>query len=164
MTSCLKFTDDHNWKYDLDTCDTTPRFRLPKLETGVMGEVTPRKVTPRDRNKPEQWATSQCKVCDDTLCYYQDTEAEGPGHKFPRIVLKGVVGQELNTDTSYQRAIHEAKWRMSMGQTVEGSQDWRLPHSVLPARPGKMLICMLSQNGSIYRQLGYTARCNLMIF
>ena len=41
--------------------------------------------------------------------------------RLPRIILHGVVGQELKTDTSYQRAIMEARYRVSAAPANTGT-------------------------------------------
>ena len=151
----LRHTSQERHLVETDTRKT--KFRLPKL----VADETP-KSSPRDTfvNHPlykydfleEEYHLGGEELYENevdhiTKCLYckydyfsQEAEAEGTAAKFPRIVLKGVVGQELDTDTSYQRVINEAKWRMSMGEQPMESEDWRLPHATLPARPGRVWI------------------------
>ncbi|ELU13058.1 hypothetical protein CAPTEDRAFT_200115 [Capitella teleta] len=60
-----------------------------------------------------------------------------PSNALPRLVVRDPVGVPLNTDTGFQRRIHEARQRMAGpdGHRSMEEGDWRLPHSLLPSRP-----------------------------
>ncbi|XP_023933387.1 uncharacterized protein LOC106167849 isoform X3 [Lingula anatina] len=55
--------------------------------------------------------------------------------RFPKIVLRDTKGKELDTDSVYQQALYEAKWRQTHGEQPINPEEWRLPHGKLPARP-----------------------------
>ena len=55
--------------------------------------------------------------------------------QLPMIVVRDRVGHKLDTDTSYQRTINEARWRIAHGETALEPEEWRLPRAPLPARP-----------------------------
>lgn len=66
---------------------------------------------------------------------HEDVSTYSNTSRFPRIILKDAVGRELDTESVYQRAISETKWRAHHGQQSEKPEEWRLPHDFVPARP-----------------------------
>ena len=55
--------------------------------------------------------------------------------QIPRVVVRDHLGRELNTQTAYQEAITRARWRRRYRLVPLESEEWRLPHGILPARP-----------------------------
>ncbi|KAK2176138.1 hypothetical protein NP493_681g01037 [Ridgeia piscesae] len=53
----------------------------------------------------------------------------------PKIVLRDILGRELDTNSEQQRLINAARWRVSHGLGVRQPVEWRLPHVSVPARP-----------------------------
>ena len=53
----------------------------------------------------------------------------------PMIVLRDILGRELDTNSVQQRLINAARWRVANGRGVRHPDEWRLPHVPVPARP-----------------------------
>ena len=54
---------------------------------------------------------------------------------FPRIILRDVLGHELDTFTTLQEAIYRAKWNVKQSGQAKEPLEWRLPKAPAPARP-----------------------------
>ncbi len=55
--------------------------------------------------------------------------------RFPRIIVRDPLGLPLDTDTSLQQAIYEARARLARGEPPRNADEWRLPGGPVPARP-----------------------------
>ena len=53
----------------------------------------------------------------------------------PMIVVRDILGRELDTNSVQQRLINAARWRVANGCGVRHPGEWRLPHVPVPARP-----------------------------
>jgi hypothetical protein len=63
-----------------------------------------------------------------------DHGRKGRSH-FPRIILRDVLGHELDTFTTLQEAIYRAKWNVKQTGQAKEPIEWRLPKAPPPARP-----------------------------
>ncbi|ESO86074.1 hypothetical protein LOTGIDRAFT_235648 [Lottia gigantea] len=55
--------------------------------------------------------------------------------RFPRIVLKDSLGNQLDTYTTLQEAIYRDRWNVKQSQEASKPNEWRLPKAPPPARP-----------------------------
>ncbi|XP_071113793.1 uncharacterized protein [Haliotis cracherodii] len=55
--------------------------------------------------------------------------------RLPRIVVRDVVGRELDTFTTLQEAIYRAQWNVRTTCESRSPREWRLPKAPLPSRP-----------------------------
>ncbi|XP_067665436.1 uncharacterized protein [Haliotis asinina] len=53
----------------------------------------------------------------------------------PRIIVRDVVGRELDTFTTLQEAIYRAQWNVRTTCESRSPREWRLPKAPLPSRP-----------------------------
>ena len=55
--------------------------------------------------------------------------------KLPRVVVKNGMGHALRTESSFQRAIAEARVRIREEGRKLTSEEWRLPEAPVPSKP-----------------------------
>ncbi|KAI0225329.1 hypothetical protein LSAT2_023817 [Lamellibrachia satsuma] len=62
-------------------------------------------------------------------------ERPGDVTVLPKIVLRDILGRELDTNSGQQKLINAARWRVANGLGARQPEEWRLPHAPLPVRP-----------------------------
>lgn len=118
-------------KYSFNN-STTFDMASSLTDTGIVEDIHSMSSTPRVRQVSKRQETG---ISSNKWTNIASSEDSKPV-KLPRIIVRDVSGRILDTDTSYQKAIAEARYRISVGDCVPPEpEQWRLPNGPLPARP-----------------------------